>query len=73
MAASMRPRHKAAENLRAFHDGADAERASMRPRHKAAENILLAVLPADIREAASMRPRHKAAENRTVNQRALAR
>ena len=39
MAASMRPRHKAAENLqRAGAQGHGAGEASMRPRHKAAEN-----------------------------------
>ena len=37
--ASMRPRHKAAENARPFSIGWYALRpASMRPRHKAAEN-----------------------------------
>ena len=38
-AASMRPRHKAAENARSAASRASSDvRASMRPRHKAAEN-----------------------------------
>ena len=61
--ASMRPRHKAAEN--ALVDWLAAPHvliASMRPRHKAAENR---PVPDRIsrRDRASMRPRHKAAEN----------
>ena len=61
--ASMRPRHKAAENhgcptMVAL--GASA--ASMRPRHKAAENTLDGRDPINPGPA-SMRPRHKAAEN----------
>ena len=36
--ASMRPRHKAAENLVARRGRSAGDRASMRPRHKAAEN-----------------------------------
>ena len=63
LAASMRPRHKAAENdsqARAL--PRHARDASMRPRHKAAENDLLEVVVGEPR-AASMRPRHKAAEN----------
>ena len=36
--ASMRPRHKAAENRTTTRSTMMSERASMRPRHKAAEN-----------------------------------
>ena len=36
--ASMRPRHKAAENCDAIYGYGQCRNASMRPRHKAAEN-----------------------------------
>ena len=62
--ASMRPRHKAAENPVRGGDGlCGVARASMRPRHKAAENPLGVDARADHVADASMRPRHKAAEN----------
>ena len=61
-AASMRPRHKAAENAVEDVEGLPELRASMRPRHKAAENDV-GQLGLHRRHAASMRPRHKAAEN----------
>ena len=61
--ASMRPRHKAAENLRMDRGSSrSGQYASMRPRHKAAENENDA-LRYVTRLFASMRPRHKAAEN----------
>ena len=64
MPASMRPRHKAAENrARRWRTGHDALQASMRPRHKAAENRLFGGPPGPVERRASMRPRHKAAEN----------
>ena len=40
MVASMRPRHKAAENDGLYGEFAPRIQASMRPRHKAAENRL---------------------------------
>ena len=36
----MRPRHKAAENIKAYVNHRRDHDASMRPRHKAAENAL---------------------------------
>ena len=63
--ASMRPRHKAAENEVHSVRIAPNIAASMRPRHKAAENDA-GVAPVYVRRPASMRPRHKAAENGRV-------
>ena len=60
--ASMRPRHKAAENEAALRRSIKKYSASMRPRHKAAENGELLAPPGGA-QGASMRPRHKAAEN----------
>ena len=63
MNASMRPRHKAAENrYEGEFAGGQPNGASMRPRHKAAENRVNPP-PRASHVRASMRPRHKAAEN----------
>ena len=61
--ASMRPRHKAAENYEGEFRDDMPNGASMRPRHKAAENRVAGLEVAPLL-GASMRPRHKAAENR---------
>ena len=61
--ASMRPRHKAAENYLARMSTPVRLRASMRPRHKAAENSSPGEPTTTGDRHASMRPRHKAAEN----------
>ena len=62
--ASMRPRHKAAENQGRASARVPLDRAaSMRPRHKAAENPVPPPGLAMGERVASMRPRHKAAEN----------
>ena len=67
-AASMRPRHKAAEfPTERGGDRALESNASMRPRHKAAEfsTSRRSSIFARIGIVASMRPRHKAAEFRS--------
>ena len=61
--ASMRPRHKAAENAPPPSRKPPKTSASMRPRHKAAENRHRPARELDQHVPASMRPRHKAAEN----------
>ena len=62
---SMRPRHKAAENVERSREDPEQRLASMRPRHKAAENTDRGREKKWGRNA-SMRPRHKAAENRST-------